>query len=354
MPENSKDILISDYDYTEYDIAYPVIIIRWEVRQVSGLEKRYLQVYFQKISNNVKAFKLNVKCYSDFGEEEISDLSVQEIDKQSLEFSKVVPLNPIINKVELNITQCLSLDGSVFDNKEKQTVENIFRPFAKEDREAGERLLSGAAGYPADNGVNWFCACGTLNNGDELVCKSCKNNKNVVFESVTEENLQRENTNAKIKKVKEQRYLVNGYACFLAFIMFITLAIPINNDGWYGKLTGFDFLGEHSWSVDGIGVLIRFVLWAYLIVSIIFIGLNVFSIFNDKFKSLRVANITAVVCAVSCFIYVALGFLSMIDTGSFPLSFISIIVNAPFLAIFFVYRKKIDRVIAWIHKAFKF
>lgn len=355
MSENLQDKLISAYEYTEYDISYPVIITRREIRQVNGLEKRYLQLHFQKTDNNVKAFKLNVKCYSDFGEEEnITDISFQEVDKLNIEFSKVVLLKPNVNKVEVEITQCLLLDNSVVEPKTKQTVNKIFKPFNKEDLEAGKRLLPDANGYPADNGFNWFCACGTLNDGAEPQCKFCKSSKNVVFERVTEEKLQQEKENSKNKKAKEQRYIINGYACFLAFVMFISLCIPVVSDGLYGNLIGFDFLGKHHWSCDGIGVLIKYVLWVYLIVSIIFMGLNVFCIISGKLKSMRVADITAVVCAVFCFIYVVMGFLAGIDSyyDIFPLSFISVIINAPFIALYFIYRKKIDRVMILIHKIF--
>lgn len=241
MPENIQDKLISAYDYKEYDIAYPVIITRWKIMQVNGLDKRYLQVYFQKISDTVKAFKFNVKCYSDYGEvENLTDISLQEIDKKDLEFSKVVPLKSEIKKVEINIQQCLLLDNSMVEPKGKQMVVNTFKPFNEEDSEAGKRLLPNAKGYPIDNLSHWYCACGKLNIADSKKCISCKLEKNTVFEKITEENIKQENSfiqnnNAEqIRNRRKRKKLITIISCVAVVIcilvgIFVGTFAPLQN-----------------------------------------------------------------------------------------------------------------------------
>ncbi len=223
MPENLQDKLISDYVYKEYDIAYPVIITRWEIMQVNGLDKRYLKVYFQKISDTVKAFKFNVKCYSDFGEvENLSDISLLEVDKIDLEFFKVVPLKSEVNRVEINIYQCLLIDNSMVEPKGKQMVVNTFKPFKKDDLETGKRLLPNAKGYPIDNLTHWYCACGTLHSSIMQKCGKCNKSKKEIFSTLTPDRMQEEN--AKIQKdeqansKKDKRKII-----ILACITFVAL-----------------------------------------------------------------------------------------------------------------------------------
>lgn len=254
MPENIQDKLISDYEYTEYDIAYPVIITRWEIMQVKGLDKRYLQIYFQKISDTVKSFKFNVKCYSDFGEvENITDILLQEIDKKDLEFSKVIPLKSEVSRVEIFITQCLLLDNSMIEPKGKQIVLDTFIPFNDEDLEAAKRLLPTAKGLPIDNVSHWYCACGALYSSDTKRCEKCNKSKKEVFsliipETIQEEKVKAENdavvsTKAKKKKKITIASIASGCTAFV-LILFLILwftVIPIRTvtikDVVYDKVT---------------------------------------------------------------------------------------------------------------------
>lgn len=240
MPENLQDKLISDYVYKEYDIAYPVIITHWEIMQVNGLDKRYLQVYFQKISDTVKAFKFNVKCYSDFGEvENLSDISLLEVDKIGLEFFKVVPVKAEVNRVEINIQQCLLLDNSIIEPKGKQMVVNTFMPFNKEDLEVGKRLLPNAKGYPIDNVSHWYCACGALHSSNTQMCGKCNKSKKAIFclitpEKITEERVNQINQEEVIVKAKKKKKITiasiaSGCTAFILalFLILWFTVIPI-------------------------------------------------------------------------------------------------------------------------------
>lgn len=56
MAENLQDEILVFEDCEEFNISYPVTVTRWEIKQVQGLNKQYLQVYFQKLIDSVKAF----------------------------------------------------------------------------------------------------------------------------------------------------------------------------------------------------------------------------------------------------------------------------------------------------------
>lgn len=322
MPENIQDKLISAYDYKEYDIAYPVIITRWKIMQVNGLDKRYLQVYFQKISDTVKALKFNVKCYSDIGEvENLTDISFQEIDKNDLEFSKVVPLKSEINKVEVNIIQCLSIDGSAIEKQHKTIVVNTFKPFNEEDSEAGKRLLPNAKGYPIDNVSHWYCACGVLYSSDTKRCEKCNKSKNEIFTLITSENMQE----ARIKesydiKKHNDKLKINGVFIFaLGILTLLTLFIPILSVNEVNVVVfGFKFSTDYVRLTTNWDSTIYFstIQMVFSICTMIF-GILMIFFFNDKHikisnKKIKKISISfSIICVllmlaylvISCVIY---------------------------------------------------
>ncbi|MDE6667554.1 MAG: hypothetical protein K2K38_04305 [Clostridia bacterium] len=194
MPEQIQDEIISFEDFNQYDISYPVIITRWEIKQVHGLNKQYLQVYFQKISDNVRVFHFNVKCYSVFGEavDEITGISIDKVDKKNIQFSEVIPLKSEIRKVEIYLQKCCLLDNSVVAPKGRQMVVNTFKPFNEEDLEAGKRLLPNAKGFPIDNVSHWYCSCGLLYSSDMQKCGKCNKSKKEIFTLLTPESIDEE------------------------------------------------------------------------------------------------------------------------------------------------------------------
>jgi len=192
MAENLQDEILVFEDCKEFDISYPVTVTRWEIKQVHGLNKLYLQVYFQKLINSVKAFQLNIACYSAFGNEEktLSGISIQDVDKKGVEFSEVIPLNSDIRKVEVYLSQCLLTDGTTLKVKERRIVENSFVPFEKEDRAAAQRLLPNANGYPLEKGTHWFCACGAVYSSERENCIKCGKSKQEIFSVIVTEKLE--------------------------------------------------------------------------------------------------------------------------------------------------------------------
>ena len=228
MTEQIQDEIINFEDFEEYNISYPMIITRWEIKQVRGFNKQYLEVYFQRISDTVKAFKFNVKCYSAFGEviEEITDISIQEVDKKSVQFSEVVPLKTEIRKVEINLKQCLLLDDSIVEPKGKQMAINNFKPFIEEDSEAGKRLLPSAKGFPVDNVSHWYCACGALHTAEMHKCENCNKTKQEVFALVTAEKIQEEKlTIAETERNNSKKR--NIQKIVLAGITFATILVTL-------------------------------------------------------------------------------------------------------------------------------
>lgn len=211
MTEQIQDEIIYFEDFNEYDISYPVIITRWEIRKVHCIDKQYLQVYFQKISDNLRAFNFNVKCYSVFGEvvDEIAEISIDKVDKKNIQFLKVVPLKPETQKVEIYLQQCCLLDNSVIEPKGKQMVVNTFKPFNEEDLEAGKRLLPNAKGYPIDKVSHWYCACGAIHYAESDNCERCNKTKSEIFSLITPNKLQEEKTQiTKIESEKKKKKIV--------------------------------------------------------------------------------------------------------------------------------------------------
>ncbi|MCH5159755.1 MAG: hypothetical protein J1F66_02770 [Clostridiales bacterium] len=228
MPEQIQDEIINFEDFNEYNISYPVIITRWEIKQVRSLNKQYLQVYFQKISDTVKAFKFNVKCYSAFGEvvEDIADVSIQEVNKKNTQFSEIVPLKTEIRKVEINLKQCLLLDDSVVEPKGRQIAINNFKLFDEENAEAGKRLLPSAKGFPVDNLSHWYCACGALHSAEMQECGNCHKSKQEIFTLVTAEKIQEEKlTIAEIERKNNQKKKIHSLV--LTCITFATIIITL-------------------------------------------------------------------------------------------------------------------------------
>ena len=209
MAEDLQDEILEFKEYKEFNISYPVIVTRWEIKQVRGLNKQYLQVYFQKLDNNVKAFQLNINCYSTFGKEleRLSNIPIQDIDKKERRFSQVIPLTADTRKVEIFICQCLLVDGSIIEKNERQMVVYTFKPFAEEETVAGKKLLPCSIGYPIDNTTHWYCACGTLNLKDSRKCFACGNEKSKVIQLITKENIQKEKEDIKQKELEKQKEL---------------------------------------------------------------------------------------------------------------------------------------------------
>ncbi len=231
MEGNLQDEILVFEDYEEYNIAYPVIITRWEIKQVHGLNKQYLQVYFQKLNDNVKAFQLNIACVSAFGKEveRLSDVSIQEVDKKEIEFSSVIPLHGETRRVEIAIGQCLLNDGSIVEKCDKKMITNSFKPFAEEDRTAAQRLLPTAKGYPMDSATHWYCACGALHNAESDSCERCQRSKQEIFLRVTPEKIQEEkNKETSETKIENKKRVFRGILIsVLGFISFVTLFFPI-------------------------------------------------------------------------------------------------------------------------------
>lgn len=324
MPEKLQDKLISNYVYKEYDISYPIIITRWEIMQVKGLDKRYLQVYFQKISDTAKAFTFNAKCYSDFGEvENLSDISLQDVDKNSLEFSKVVPLKAEVNRVDINIQQCLLLDNSMVEPKGKQIVVNTFKPFNEEDSEAGKRLLPNAKGLPIDNVSHWYCACGALHSSDAQRCENCNKSKKEIFDlftfqSIDDEKKQIEKNKSKIKTKK----LV--LACITLGVLILTLI----------AFSFYVLVDGHN-RIYGIWIVLNKTLFILLILTslgLVIVNVLGWFLFKDRlFKRIQYATI--ITCLAINLINSVIGFTIGYDFAAF---YAPLIMNIPCTVIYFV------------------
>lgn len=201
MEENLQDEILASEDYNEYDISYPVIITRWEIRQIRGLNKRYIQVYFQKLNNTVQALRVNIACLSVFynDAEVLPCFYINDVDKKDVEFSEIIPLKVDTRKVEITVYQCLLFDGTIVEKNDSKMAERTFKLFSEENKAAAKRLLPVATGYPVDNDSYWYCTCGKLNLCDKEECIACKTAKNDVFNLITEENIDKENEKIKIE-----------------------------------------------------------------------------------------------------------------------------------------------------------
>lgn len=256
MAENLQDEILAFGDNKVYDIANPVTVTRWEIKQVSGLNKQYLQVYFQKLVNDIKAFQLNIACYSAFGNEEktLSGISIQDVDKKGVEFSEVIPLNSDIRKVEVYLSQCLLTDGTTLKVKERRIVENSFVPFEKEDRAAAQSLLPNTKGYPIEKGTHWFCACGAVYSSEHDNCIKCGKSKKEIFTLITSDEVEEEKERfvqqTRANKRKKKKFItvissvISGVVAFLVILIIVLCytVIPLRtikiNGLTFGKTSG--------------------------------------------------------------------------------------------------------------------
>lgn len=236
MAENLQDEILVFEDCEEFNISYPVTVTRWEIKQVQGLNKQYLQVYFQKLIDSVKAFQLNIACYSAFGNEEkmLTGISVQDVDKKGVEFSEVIPLDSDVRKVEVYFSQCFLTDGTTLKTKERRRVVNSFVPFNDEDRAAAQSLLPNAKGYPIEKGTHWFCTCGAVYSSEHDNCIKCGKSKKEIFSLVTSDEVEQEKEKKtdelrKKSKVRRKRIkilsMVGGILALLSILFGILFSI---------------------------------------------------------------------------------------------------------------------------------
>lgn len=111
MPEKFKEEIIS-YE----NITYPINVAKWEICRIKDLEKYYVKVYFNKVSNTVKDFSINMNCLSEDGEviSEKTKLAVTNVEKCGTEFVKIFPLEGKADKVEISIANCTTIKPNVF------------------------------------------------------------------------------------------------------------------------------------------------------------------------------------------------------------------------------------------------
>lgn len=123
MPKHLQDKQISAYEYTKYNVAYPIIITRWEIKKVHGIDKRYLQIYFRKIDKDILDFKFSLKYINASGAQTEEHIVNNVNDKKS-EFFEIVPLNSQVNSVEVTILQCSLLDATVLKPNKSIIIDN--------------------------------------------------------------------------------------------------------------------------------------------------------------------------------------------------------------------------------------
>lgn len=111
----TQDRLIQSEKLTEFNIAYPIYITGWEVRQVQDINKLYARVFYKKLVNNAKAAKVKITCISEFGEtiqEEIK--SINDIDGKPYDFFEIYPLHKDTRKIKICLEQSLCSDGKTY------------------------------------------------------------------------------------------------------------------------------------------------------------------------------------------------------------------------------------------------
>lgn len=241
MAEFAQDEILTFKHYNEYNMSYPIIIKRWEVRKVNGLNKHYIKVFFQKTNNKAKALKLNIVCLSAFNKQiETLDITVQDIDTKAADFLEVIPINAEVRKVQITIKQCVLTDSSVIETTTKRLVANKFIPFSEEEKDIGASLMTSAKGYPIDNMTHWFCACGALCDKDVDACINCGTTKQEVFSTITENNVKKQQeiiaqqtvtqAAAKKKKIILLSSIIGGcISLFLILFLSLWFTLPLKN-----------------------------------------------------------------------------------------------------------------------------
>lgn len=191
MQDFTQDRLIQSENLTEFNIAYPIYITGWEVRQVQDINKLYARVFYKKSVRGAKAAKVKLTCISEFGEiiqEEIK--SINDIDKRAYDFFEIYPLCNDTRKIQVSVVQGLSSDGTSVAETQDIMVSNTFVPFGQEiESAAGQRLVVSAKGYPIEMKICWICCCGALNTKDSDNCVQCNSEKATVFEKIAEVNI---------------------------------------------------------------------------------------------------------------------------------------------------------------------
>lgn len=248
MQNFTQDRLIQSENLTEFNIAYPIYITGWEVRQVQDINKLYARVFYKKSVRGAKAAKVKLTCISEFGEiiqEEIK--SINDIDKKAYDFFEIYPLHSDTRKIQVSVIQGLSSDGTIVAETQTLMVSNTFVPFGQEiESAAGQRLVASAKGYPIEMKNCWICCCGALNANSSEKCVFCESAKADIFEKITEENIKEQAATVaderKAKKEQEEKEQVNqriqrkkrnkliailSACCAVAIILFCSLYFPL-------------------------------------------------------------------------------------------------------------------------------
>lgn len=248
MQDFTQDRLIQSEKLTEFNIAYPIYITGWEVRQVQDINKLYARVFYKKLISNAKAAKVKLTCRSEFGEiiqEEIK--SINDIDKKPYDFFEIYPLHNDTRKIEICVTQGVCSNGESVTDVPSVIVSNTFVPFNREiEYAAGQKLIASAKGYPQENESCWICCCGAINAKDSERCVVCKFSKTTVFEKITEENIKekasaisderkakkeqeaQEQEAQRIKRKKRNKLIaILSGCCAIAIILFCSLYFPL-------------------------------------------------------------------------------------------------------------------------------
>ena len=248
MQDFTQDRLIQSEKLTEFNIAYPIYITGWEVRQVQDINKLYARVFYKKLISNAKAAKVKLTCRSEFGEiiqEEIK--SINDIDKKLYDFFEIYPLHNDTRKIEICVTQGVCSNGESVTDVPSVIVSNTFVPFNREiEYAAGQKIIASAKGYPQENESCWICCCGAINAKDSERCVVCKFSKTTVFEKITEENIKekasvisderkakkeqeaQEQEAQRIKRKKRNKLIaILSGCCAIAIILFCSLYFPL-------------------------------------------------------------------------------------------------------------------------------
>lgn len=275
MQDFTQDRLIQSEKLTEFNIAYPIYITGWEVRQVQDINKLYARVFYKKSVRGAKAAKVKITCISEFGEtiqEEIK--SINDIDKKTYDFFEIYPLHSDTRKIQVSVIQGLSSDGTIVAETQALMVSNTFAPFGQEiESAAGQRLVASAKGYPIEMKNCWICCCGALNANSSEKCVVCESAKADVFEKITEENIkeqaatvsderkakeeqeEKEQATQRNKRKKRNKLIaILSGCCAIAIILFCSLYFPlapletVEQDG-----IEFTKMGEHYVVTDYTG-----------------------------------------------------------------------------------------------------
>ncbi|MBD5086643.1 MAG: leucine-rich repeat protein [Clostridiales bacterium] len=241
MEERAKRSILTE-KFKRYNVSYPVIVKGWEITRGADPDQRNLYIQFQKICDEIIAFKIIVTCLNAFGEviKTIPDISVKDVQRKRIDFFECIPLAPNTENVNVTMMQYVLSDATIGPmDYNHEIIEYEFKRFESvEDEQAGERLLKTAKGYPIEKGTHWYCACGRINWQRSKTCIACKKEKRLVFSKITEEAIQREKqeykqneeTRATLKR-KRRKLITSVVSALLIFSVLISIlcatVIPI-------------------------------------------------------------------------------------------------------------------------------